>query len=671
MKKLLSISLVILMLVSVVASASAEAVQPAVSETAQVPWTIFVYLCGSDLESENGFASYNLEEMVEASTNSNVRFVVQTGGASSWESNISAERLERYEILGGESVLADAQTFANMGDGATLASFLQWGLATYNSPYYGLVLWNHGSGSINGVCFDENYSFSSLRLTDMESALKSTSSLLPNGFEFVGFDACLMGTVETAAMLAPYTHYMIGSQELEPGTGWDYGVIGDFLDENPDADGLALGSAICDGFFAACVEVEQGDSATLSVVDLTQIADLRVAFDAYAKDLYTVLDQGDDFAPIARAINSVDNFGGNNRTEGYTNMVDMGGLIAAGRKWSDHADAAWDSLLNAVKYEVKGPDHIYSTGLSLYYPLQIEGSEELSIFKDVCISAYYLGLVDKVAYGYANGGNMENYDTDSSFSDLLDLWAQSGGDDMNQFFSAADWSYLDDMEDDYQSTAITFTEPPFVDENGSYGFILDENGINNALSVEANLFLLSDNGDYIGLGTTSDILGDWETGVFQDDFDGYWFSLGDGQPLCTYLVSQCDGYDLFTSPILLNGEETNLRFTWDYANSQLLITGIWDGIEEEGYSSRPTTDLKPGDVIIPVYDSYEADTFEDAIYNGEPYTFAGSEDLSFGLLPEGEYLYSFCINDIYGGFWNSDPIRYDFTDGTIYFNAAA
>ena len=80
---------------------------------------------------------------------------------------------------------------------------------------------------------------------------------------------------------------------------------------------------------------------------------------------------------------------------------------------------------------------------------------------------------------------------------------------MNQFFSAADWSYLDDMEDDYQSTAITFTEPPFVDENGSYGFILDENGINNALSVEANLFLLSDNGDYIGLGTTSDILGDW------------------------------------------------------------------------------------------------------------------------------------------------------------------
>ena len=520
------------------------------------------------------------------------------------------------------------------------------------------------------ICFDENYSFRSLHLTDIEHALQSSSSLIPNGFEFVGFDACLMGTVETAAMLVPYAKYLIASQELEPGYGWDYTSIGACLDDDPDADGLTLSSAICDGFFAGCVEIEQGNTATLAVTDLARIADLRTAFDAYAKDLYDIIDQGKDFAPIVRAINNVDNFGGNNETEGYTNMVDMGGLIAAGRQWSENADAAWNSLINAVKYEVKGPDHKYSTGLSMYYPLQIQGSDELSIFKDVCISAYYLGIVDKVAYGYANGGNMDTYAEDSSFPDLLDLWAQSGGDDMNEFFSAADWSYLDDMETT-QSTAITFTELPFVDENGTYGFVLDEDGINNAESVVANLYLLSDDGDYIGLGTTSDVLGDWDTGVFQDDFDGYWFSLADGQPLCIYLVSECEGYDLLTSPIRLNDEPTNLRFTWDYDNQQLVITGIWDGISDDGYSSRPTVDLKPGDVIVPVYDSYEAGTFEDVTYSGVPYTFAGTDDLCFGLLPEGEYLYSFCINDIYGGAWYSDPMDYTFADGNITFKVAA
>ncbi|MCR5235609.1 MAG: hypothetical protein K6E34_00220 [Lachnospiraceae bacterium] len=36
-------------------------------------------------------------------------------------------------------------------------------------------------------------------------------------FDFIGFDACLMATVETAYMLSPYADYMIASEEFEPG----------------------------------------------------------------------------------------------------------------------------------------------------------------------------------------------------------------------------------------------------------------------------------------------------------------------------------------------------------------------------------------------------------------------------------------------------------------------
>ena len=43
-------------------------------------WTIFVYLCGADLESRNGMASGDIEEMLESSAGKNVRFLVQTGG---------------------------------------------------------------------------------------------------------------------------------------------------------------------------------------------------------------------------------------------------------------------------------------------------------------------------------------------------------------------------------------------------------------------------------------------------------------------------------------------------------------------------------------------------------------------------------------------------------------
>lgn len=43
--------------------------------------TVFVYMCGSDLESENGLASGDIKEMIAGSQSENVKFVIQTGGA--------------------------------------------------------------------------------------------------------------------------------------------------------------------------------------------------------------------------------------------------------------------------------------------------------------------------------------------------------------------------------------------------------------------------------------------------------------------------------------------------------------------------------------------------------------------------------------------------------------
>ena len=60
-----------------------------VSAGADDSWTIFVYLCGADLESEAGLATGNMQEMISASAASNVRFIVQTGGAAEWNNGAS------------------------------------------------------------------------------------------------------------------------------------------------------------------------------------------------------------------------------------------------------------------------------------------------------------------------------------------------------------------------------------------------------------------------------------------------------------------------------------------------------------------------------------------------------------------------------------------------------
>ena len=84
----------------------------------------------------------------------------------------------------------------------------------------GVILWDHGGGSISGVCFDE-ISDDSLSLREIDTGLLSTmkNAGMTDTFEFIGFDACLMSTVETANVLASYSDYMIASEESEPGSG--------------------------------------------------------------------------------------------------------------------------------------------------------------------------------------------------------------------------------------------------------------------------------------------------------------------------------------------------------------------------------------------------------------------------------------------------------------------
>ena len=59
-------------------------------------WTIFVYLCGSDLESDGGAASSDIEEAFAARGSGQVKVVYQTGGSNFWYQNINENRVQRY-----------------------------------------------------------------------------------------------------------------------------------------------------------------------------------------------------------------------------------------------------------------------------------------------------------------------------------------------------------------------------------------------------------------------------------------------------------------------------------------------------------------------------------------------------------------------------------------------
>ena len=291
-------------------------------------WTIFVYLCGSDLESENGMGTDDLTEMMSAEIGDNIRFVVQTGGAYDWyNEDVDKDKIQRFLIQNQKMVEVYSAEAGDMGDTAVLTDFLRWGVKEYPANHMGVILWNHGGGSIEGVCYDENNEEDSLTLPEIDAAFYSVAPEMTDRFEFVGFDACLMGTVETANVLASYARYMYGSEETEPGSGWDYTAIGNYLSENPKANGAELGKVVCDTYMEACSLDEDADITTLSVIDLEALDQFLVAFNTFAQSMYEAGGDVNTLASMIREIEYVENYGGNNRSEGYTNMVDLGGLF--------------------------------------------------------------------------------------------------------------------------------------------------------------------------------------------------------------------------------------------------------------------------------------------------------------------------------------------------------
>ena len=104
-------------------------------------WTIFIYLCGSDLESENGAGVNDIAEMAQATQNDKVRFVVQTGGSSKWNyDGISADKSQRFVVENGDITMVYEDNDVSMGDTNTLADYLTWGLKTYPADNMGLIL---------------------------------------------------------------------------------------------------------------------------------------------------------------------------------------------------------------------------------------------------------------------------------------------------------------------------------------------------------------------------------------------------------------------------------------------------------------------------------------------------------------------------------------------------
>lgn len=247
--------------------------------------TVMLYLNGADLESDAGMATQDIREILNATLSDKVNVVIQTGGTRKWQTSaIASDHSQRFIVEnGGLTLVDDSLGQLDITDPQTLEDFINFCTTNYPANRNMLILWNHGSGAVYGFGYDEHVDDynAALTLDEMQTAIRNTGVK----FEMIGFDACLMGGLETACAFYDTADYLIASEDFESGKGWEYQNWLTILGTNSSAPMEDVAKVIIDDFVK-----ESNSCRSDGILALVDLRYTRLLFQAWIDFAYSAQD---------------------------------------------------------------------------------------------------------------------------------------------------------------------------------------------------------------------------------------------------------------------------------------------------------------------------------------------------------------------------------------------
>ncbi len=191
----------------------------------------------------------------------------------------------------------------NMGDPNTLSNFISYAKQNFTYQHLMLILWNHGGGAryksdvstisniSKDICEDDTDS-DILYLDEVQQAISANFNSA-NKLDIIGFDACLMGTVEVAYEFRDLASYMIGSMHTEQGDGWDYeslfyGGTTNCPQLDPSSITAADMAIRAVKSYRDFIEATYSNSGeTMAAIDLSKLPALKTKIDQLAVSIYS------------------------------------------------------------------------------------------------------------------------------------------------------------------------------------------------------------------------------------------------------------------------------------------------------------------------------------------------------------------------------------------------
>ena len=346
--------------------------------------TIIVYIVGSNLESECGYATRDLEILADANFGDNINVVVQAGGASKWNNNLLKDgHTHRFTIADGRLKNIDDMGKVNMASEDTLSDFLKYAAEEYPAEKYTLILWNHGGSIPLQYGADDMFPGEEITYAELNTALKEANI----HFDTIVFNACLMATLEVAMSVMDYADYMVAAESVIWG-GLDFTNWLASIKRNPDASPVKHCEILMEDYMEF---LEYYDLlGSISLLELDKIDEVYTEYVKYAKEVSEDL-RNKQYEKYYKLRDGC----------GYYSNTDSVDIITLATLYETDAS---DDLIKAVEEAVvySDSDYDYGNGLATYSPHQ-------------GIAEYNLGRVAMEEMGY-DESILDYYDVYCSIS---------------------------------------------------------------------------------------------------------------------------------------------------------------------------------------------------------------------------------------------------------------
>jgi hypothetical protein len=640
--------------------------------------TIMVYLCGSDLEAQGGAATSDLQEMMYAEIKDNTNIIVETGGSLKWQNNVIKSGTNQRFKLSNEGLepLEENLGRRSMVDPATLSDFIKYCKRSYPADRYILIMWDHGGGSLTGFGYDQHFPNDSMTLDELRTALRNGGCK----FDFIGLDACLMATFETAVTLEPYADYMIASEEVEPSIGWHYNGWISALSNDTSISTPKLGKILIDDYIKEVRAQMPEAQATLSLVDLAEFhGTVPGVFSRFASSTKGLL-ADKEYKAVADAREGAKEFA----AAGSLNQIDL--IHFAEKIGTKEATTLIKTLKECIKYNRASQNITDANGLSIFFPYNKMHVKApiLEIYEDIGMDQNYSDCVRSFASVLA-GGQAVSSGSNNLLSSLLGMFtggntgagASSGTGLVTQLLNtfltnnnlgalggllggSSNWLDKEEVEDSldyYKENAFDASDLKITDKDGQRVLALSEKQWDLIHHMEMNVFI-DDGQGFIDLGLDN-VYEYNDDGDLLMEYDGTWLALND-RIVSYYLISDDRRGDTYLTkgrvPAMLNNQLVDLIIVFDNANPYGKLIGAqkkYDTDRETHAIAKGLLTVKAGDKIDYLADYYTYDgKYTDTFYLGKQYTATGDwriENISVG---NRDYLMTYRITDIYNNrYW--------------------